>query len=269
MTRRIYLDNSATTPVDPEVIQAMLPFLSQDFGNASSVHGFGQRARSALESARNQVARLIGATAGEIIFTSGGTEADNLAIKGSAEALREQGRHIITSAIEHAAVLNSCAELEKRGFEVTRLPVNPEGLVSVDQVLNALREDTILITLMAANNEIGALLPVVEIGQALASRRAASGSTYPYFHTDAVQAVGKVPVDVRQWHVDLLSLSGHKIHAPKGVGALYLAQGTRIVSQQHGGHHERDRRAGTENVPGAVALGKAAELARIHLAERA
>ncbi len=267
-TERIYLDNSATTPVDPAVIEAMLPFLREDFGNASSVHGFGQRARAALESARHQVANLIGVSAGEIVFTSGGTESDNLAIKGAANALRDRGRHIVTTVIEHPAVLKSCQELARQGFEITYLPVNTSCLVTLDQVMAAVRDDTILVSLMAANNEIGTILPVAEVGAALTKLRGDPNRSHPYLHTDAVQAVGKIPVSARHWQVDLLSLSGHKIHAPKGVGALYVRKGIRIVAQSHGGHHERAHRAGTENVPGAVALGKAAELARLHLPQR-
>jgi cysteine desulfurase len=266
--RQIYLDNSATTPVDPEVLEAMWPYFSDDFGNASSVHLFGQKAKAAVEHARVQVARLIGAEPREIVFTSGGTESDNLAVKGAAEALQDYGRHIITSNIEHPAVLSTCRALEKRGFDVTYLPVSDLGTIELDDLQAALRDDTILITIMAANNEIGTTQPIPEIGRLVQAIRAERQTRYPYFHTDAVQAVGKVPVDVNDWAVDLLSLSGHKIHAPKGVGALYVRQGVRIESHLHGGHHERDRRAGTENVTGIVGLGKAAELARQHLPER-
>lgn len=266
--KRIYLDNSATTPVDPEVLEAMWPYFSEDFGNASSVHLFGQKAKAAVEQARAQVAQLIGAEPREIVFTSGGTESDNLAIKGAAEALKDYGRHIITSNIEHPAVLSTCRALEKRGFDVTYLPVSDLGIIDPNDLQAALRDDTILITIMAANNEIGTRQPIQEIGRLVQAIRAERQTRYPYFHTDAVQAVGKVPVDVHDWAVDLLSLSGHKIHAPKGVGALYVRQGVRIESHLHGGHHERDRRAGTENVTGIVGLGKAAELARQHLPER-
>lgn len=266
--KRIYLDNSATTPVDPDVLEAMWPYFSQEFGNASSVHWFGQKAKAAVERARVQVAQLIGADPREIVFTSGGTESDNLAIKGAAEALKDSGRHIITSAIEHPAVLNTCRALEQQGFEVTYLPVSALGIMDLDDLQAALRRDTILITIMAANNEIGTLQPIREIGRLVRAIRAERQTRYPYFHTDAVQAVGKVPVEVNEWGVDLLSLSGHKFHAPKGVGALYVRQGLRIHSHMHGGHQERDRRGGTENVPGIVGLGKAAELARQHLPER-
>lgn len=265
--KRIYLDNSATTAVDPPVLEAMIPYFVEDFGNASSVHMFGQKAKAAVETARMQVAELIGADPREIVFTSGGTEADNLAVKGAAWALADHGRHIITSKIEHPAVYSCCQQLEKHGFEVTYLPVDEAGLIQLDNVARALRDDTILISVMAANNEIGTLQPIAEIGQMIAAWRHRRQTAYPYVHTDAVQAVGKIPINVDEWGVDLLSMSGHKIHAPKGIGALYVRQGIRLEAHMHGGHHERDRRAGTENVPGIVALGKAAELARQHGAE--
>ncbi|MCS6804677.1 MAG: cysteine desulfurase NifS [Acidobacteriota bacterium] len=265
--KRIYLDNSATTAVDPPVLEAMIPYFVEDFGNASSVHLFGQKAKAAVEAARAQVAELIGADPREVVFTSGGTEADNLAVKGAAWALANYGRHIITSKIEHPAVYNCCQQLEQRGFEVTYLPVDETGLIRLDELERALRDDTILISVMAANNEIGTLQPIAEIGQMVAAWRRRQHTSYPYVHTDAVQAVGKIPINVDEWGVDLLSLSGHKIHAPKGIGALYVRQGIRLEAHMHGGHHERDRRAGTENVPGIVGLGKAAELAREHGAE--
>jgi cysteine desulfurase len=246
----------------------MLPYFYEEFGNASSVHSFGQRAKAALEQARAHVAELIGALPAEIVFTSGGTEANNLAIKGAAEVLGRHGRHVITTVIEHPAVLTTCQELEARGFEVTYLPVTEAGIIDVERLRSALRQDTVLVTVMTANNEIGTLQPIAEISGLVKECRAKYHQRRPYLHTDAVQAVGKVPVDVRALGVDLLSLSGHKIHGPKGVGALYVRQSVHLKSQMHGGHHERDRRAGTENVPGAVGLGKAAELARVHLAER-
>lgn len=260
MTPKIYLDNAATTVVAPEVVEAMLPYLTQAYGNASSVHSFGQQARAAIERARRQVAMLIGAAeSSEIIFVSGGTEANNLAIQGIAKSYGRPGQHIITTAFEHPAVLGPCAALENRGFRVTRLPVYENGLIRFEDVRAALTDDTILMTVMMANNEVGTLQPVAEIGKLVHEVR--EHRPHLYFHVDAVQAAGKVPINVNELGVDLLSLSGHKIHAPKGVGALYLRKGVRLAAQQLGGHHERDRRAGTENVAGIVAFGKAAELA--------
>lgn len=260
--RRVYLDNNATTPVHPLVLEAMIPFFKETFGNASSVHYFGQQAKKALEESREKVAAFIGAKAGEIVFTSGGTESDNLAIKGVAYANRAKGRHIITSSIEHHAVLNVCKQLEKEGFEVTYLPVNRYGEVSPESVEDAIRPDTILITVMHANNEVGTLQPIDAIGKIAKARQI-------LFHTDAVQSVGKVPVNVGSFNVDLLSLSSHKIYGPKGVGALYVRRGTRILPLFQGGHHERRRRAGTENVPGVVGLGRACELAAENMDEEA
>jgi cysteine desulfurase len=265
--RKIYLDNSATTRVDDEVVRAMLPYFGEAFGNASSTHQWGQRARQAVEDARRQVASLLNAAPPEITFLSGGTEADNLAIKGIAEAQRAKGRHIITSQIEHPAVLATCAHLEREGWHVTYLPVYREGVVRIADVRSAIRDETVLITVMHANNELGTLQPVKEIG-ALVKERREAGQRHLFLHTDAVQSVGKIPVDVKELGVDLLALSGHKIHGPKGIAALYLRRGVRIASQMHGGHHERDRRAGTESVELIVGLGKAAELARLHLTER-
>jgi cysteine desulfurase len=265
--KRIYLDNSATTRVDDEVAQAMLPYFTDVYGNASSTHQWGQQARQAIEDAREQVALLLNADKTEITFLSGGTEADNLAIKGVAEAHKEKGRHIITSQIEHPAVLAACAHLEKRGWRVTYLPVYREGIVRIEDVRAALTDETVLITVMHANNEIGSIQPIKEIG-ALVKERRQAGQKHLYLHTDAVQSVGKIPVDVKELGVDLLTLTAHKIHGPKGVGALYVRRGVRLASQMHGGHHERDRRAGTESVPLIVGLGKAAELVRLHLAER-
>ncbi len=252
--RRIYFDHNATTPVDPEVIAAMMPFFAETYGNASSIHTFGQQARAAVEQAREHVARLVGARAAEIVFTSGGTESDNLAILGVIRAARGERKHVITTAIEHHAVLNTCQALEAEGVEVTYLPVSGAGVVDPGAVREALRPHTVLITVMMANNELGTIQPIEEIG-----RIAAEADVW--FHTDAVQAAGKIPIDVARLGVDLLSISGHKIYAPKGVGALYVRSGTRLAQQAFGGHHERDRRPGTENVPGIVALGKAAELA--------
>ncbi len=252
--QRIYFDHNATTPVDPEVLGAMLPFFSGVYGNASSIHSFGQQARAAVEQAREQVARLVGARAAEIVFTSGGTESDNLAILGIVRASRAERKHVITAAIEHHAVLNTCEALEAEGVEVTYLPVSGAGVVDPDAVRAALRPETVLISVMTANNEIGTIQPIEEIGLIAAEADV-------WFHTDAVQAAGKLPLDVARMGVDLLSLSGHKLYAPKGVGALYVRSGARIAPQSFGGHHQRGRRPGTENVPGILALGKAAELA--------
>jgi cysteine desulfurase len=263
---RIYLDNSATTRTDEAVVEAMLPFFTESYGNASSIHQWGQRARQAIEEARQQVASLIGADKAEITFLSGGTEADNLAIKGIAEAHAEKGRHIITSQIEHHAVLNCCHQLEKSGWRVTYLPVHSEGIVRIEDVRHALTDETALITVMQANNELGTLQPLQEISELVRERRQA-GQKHLHLHTDAVQSVGKIPVNVKHLGVDLLSLSGHKLHGPKGIGALYVRRNVRLKSQMHGGHHERDRRAGTESVPLIAGLGKAAELAQQRLNE--
>ncbi|HEY6765590.1 MAG TPA: cysteine desulfurase family protein [Candidatus Sulfotelmatobacter sp.] len=248
--RRVYLDNNATTPVLPEVMEAMLPWFGEHFGNASSIHQYGQEARSAVERARESVAGLIGCRASEIVFTSGGTEADNLAIAG----LTKPGDHVITSSIEHHAVLHACKHLQEAGREVTYLPVDGRCLVDPEDVRRALRPQTKLISVMTANNETGVVQSVEEIGKMAAEAGVA-------FHTDAVQSVGKISVDVNRIGCHALSLSGHKLHAPQGVGALYLRKGTKIEPLFYGGRHERSRRAGTENVPGIVGLGKAAELA--------
>ncbi|MDR7865262.1 MAG: cysteine desulfurase NifS [Sporomusaceae bacterium] len=258
---RIYFDHSATTPVDKEAAAAALEYMTEKFGNASSIHGFGREARKAVDEAREKVAALIGATANEIFFTSGGTEADNLAIKGVAFANRKKGNHIITSAIEHHAVLHTCEYLEKHGFTVTYLPVDEHGMVRIEDVKNAITDKTILISIMLANNEVGTIQPVKEIG-AIAREKGI------YFHTDAVQAVGNYPINVQDMNIDLLAMSGHKFHAPKGVGALYIRRGVRIEAVQHGGGHERNLRAGTENVPGIVGLGKAAEVAKRDMAQK-
>jgi cysteine desulfurase len=249
--RRVYLDNNATTPVLPEVFEAMGPYFGEHFGNASSIHHHGQETRAAVERARESVAAFVGCRASEIVFTSGGTEGDNLAIFG----LTRAGDHVLTSTIEHHAVLNACKHLESGGCEITYLRVDGRGQVDPDEVRRALRPNTKLITIMMANNETGVLQPVVEIGKIAAEADV-------YFHTDAVQAAGKVAIDVKQIECDLLSISGHKMHAPQGVGALYVRKGTVLQPMLYGGRHERSRRAGTENVPGIVALGKAAELAR-------
>jgi cysteine desulfurase len=264
---KVYLDNSATTAMAPEVVAAMLPYFSEEIGNAQSVHSFGQRAKAAVEKARREVAALINAAPSEIVFLSGGTEADNLAMRGIAEAHRDRGKHIITTQIEHPAVLATCEALESEGLRVTYLPVSKAGVVSVDDLRLAIDDDTILISIMLANNETGTIQPVEEIAEVVAETRARGLDIH--LHTDAVQAVGKIPVDVNKLGVDLLSLSAHKIHGPKGIGVLYVRKGTRLAKLLHGGHHERDRRAGTENVSGIVGLGKAADLARIQLDERA
>jgi len=249
--RRVYFDNNASTPVLPEVFEAMRPYFSEQFGNASSIHHHGQETRAAVENTRESVAALLGCRASEIVFTSGGTEADNLALFG----LARPGDHIISSTIEHHAVLNSCKHLESLGCEVTYVPVDGRGLVDPDDVRQALRANTKFVSIMMANNETGVVQPVEEIG-----RIAAEADVY--FHTDAVQAAGKLPVEVKRIGCDLLSISGHKLHAPQGVGALYVRKGTLLQPLFYGGSHERSRRAGTENVAGIVGLGKAAEIAK-------
>jgi cysteine desulfurase len=277
MFRRVYLDNSATTPVDERVFAAMLPFLKEDFGNASSIHYFGQRARAAVDKARHQVAALLNARPNEIVFTSGGTEANNLAIRGLIEARvsslhvskgstkANDNLHIITTSIEHPAVKNVVEDLEKQGtVEVTWLPAYENGVVRIEDVKAAIRDNTVLISVMAANNEIGTLQPVVEIGRFVTELRQTGRKIW--FHTDAVQAIGKTPVDVEAIGCDLLSLSAHKIYAPKGIGALYVRRGTKLHPQNLGGRQERRMRGGTESVPLIVALGKAAELAADELA---
>jgi cysteine desulfurase len=266
--RRVYLDHSATTPADPRVVAALLPYLTEKFGNASSVHGFGQEARAAVDRARREVATLIGARPNEIIFVSGGTEANNLAIRGVGEAAAGHGRHIITSAIEHSSVRGICEALEKRGWEVTRLPVYKDGIVKVEDVRAALRPDTILISVMLANNEIGTIQPIAEIAGLVRAERERSGRRI-WVHTDAVQAAGRLEINVETLGCDLLSLSAHKLYAPKGVGALYVRRGVRLAPQSLGGHQERERRAGTEDVPGIVAFGEAAKLARQEMSQRA
>jgi cysteine desulfurase len=258
--RQVYLDHSATTPVHPDVVAAMLPYFTEYYGNASSIHSFGRQARKGVETAREQVARLIGADPREIVFTGCGTEADNLALRGVAMANAQRGKHIITSAVEHHAILHTCEALEKEGWQVTYLTVDEYGRVDPAELERALRPDTVLVTIMHANNEVGTIQPLREIGKILKPRNI-------YFHTDAVQSAGKIPVNVDDLGVDLLTLSAHKIYGPKGVGALYIRRGTRIESQMKGGSHERNRRAGTENVPGIVGFGMAADLARQELDE--
>ncbi len=258
--RRVYLDCNATTPVDSEVLAAMLPFFAEAYGNASSIHSVGQEARAAVESARAAVAALVGAKASEIVFTSGGTEADNLAIFGLVAGDRRERKHIIASPIEHHAVLNSVEALEKQGIEVTWLPISSDGVIDPEDVRRALRPETILITVMHANNELGTIQPVAEIG------RIASEANV-YFHCDAVQSAGKIPVAVNEMKVDFLALSAHKFYGPKGVGALYVRENSPLEPILFGGTHERDRRPGTENVAGIVGIGKAAGLAHARLAD--
>jgi cysteine desulfurase len=264
--RRIYLDHSATTPLDGRVLDAMLPFLNEKFGNASSVHSFGQEARAAVDKARRQVAALIKARANEIVFTSGGTESNNLAIRGLCEGHQSQGKHIIVSAIEHPSVRGVIDSLEKQGWEITRLPVYDDGLVRVADVAEAIRPDTILISVMMANNEIGTIQEVTAIGEIIREER--KHGRRLWFHTDAVQSAGRRAIDVETVGCDLLTLSAHKIYGPKGMGALYIRRGTKISPQQVGGHQERERRAGTESVANIVGFGVAAELARAEIDER-
>lgn len=259
----IYMDNQATTPVDPRVMEAMLPFFMEKFGNAASRnHSFGWEAEQAVDAAREQTAKLIGATKKEIIFTSGATESNNLALKGIAEAYRDRGDHIVTQVTEHKAVLDTCSNLERQGFRVTYLPVDTDGLIDIETLKQTIDDKTILVSIMFANNEIGVLQPVAEIGKLCRERGVV-------FHTDAVQATGKVPVDVNVMNIDVLSLSAHKMYGPKGVGALYVRRNNphvKIKAQMDGGGHERDMRSGTLNVPGIVGLGKACELARMEMA---
>ena len=259
--KRVYLDNAATTKLIPEVLNEMLPYMTDIYGNPSSPHYFGQQSAAAVDKARMQVATAIGAEPGEIIFMSGGSEADNTAIRGIAERYSKRGRHIITTAVEHHAVLHTCQLLEKQGYEVTYLPVDEYGMVTVDQVREAMRDDTVLVTVMFANNEVGTIMPIAEIG-ALCRERGV------FFHTDAVQAVGHLPIDVKAMNIDMLSMSAHKFHGPKGVGALYVRKGIIVPALIVGGAQERNRRAGTENVPGIVGMGKAIELACADLEDK-
>lgn len=259
--KRIYLDHNATTPVLPEVLAAMMPYLTEEYGNASSIHAFGQNAREAVERARSSVAALIRARAAEISFNSGGTESNNQAILGVVAAATGETRHVITSAIEHAAVFDTCKALAKQGVEVTFLPVDREGLVNPQDVLRAIRPATALITIMLANNETGTIEPIEEIGKIAADKGIV-------FHTDAVQAAGKIPIEVEKLGVHLLSISAHKFGGPKGVGALFVRKGTHLETLMHGGHAERDRRPGTEDVASIVGMGKAAQLARAGMDEQ-
>lgn len=261
MKKIIYLDNAATTQVDPKVLEAMLPFFTEYYGNPSAVYSFAETAKKAVEDAREKLAELIHAKKDEIYFTGGGSESDNWALKATAEAYGNKGKHIITSKIEHHAILHTCEWLEKHGFEVTYLDVDEKGLVSPEELEKAIRPDTILISIMAANNEIGTIEPLAEIGE-IAHKHGI------LFHTDAVQAFGHIPLDVDAMHIDMLSASGHKINGPKGIGLLYIRKGVKIRSFIHGGAQERQRRAGTHNVPGIVGFGKAAELALANMDER-
>jgi cysteine desulfurase len=265
MMRRVYLDNSATTPVDERVLEVMLPWLRDSFGNASSIHFFGQQARAAVDKARHQVAQLMNARPAEIVFTSGGTEANNLAIRGLIEANSKYGSHIVTSSIEHPSVRGLCEDLEKQNNSITYLPVYENGIVRMEDVRNAVNDKTVLISLMTANNEIGTLQPIAEIGKLVKEVREAGKKLW--FHTDGVQAAGKLQIDVEKIGCDLLSISGHKIHAPKGIGALFVRRGVRLHPQNIGGHQERERRGGTESVANIVAFGKACELALDELDE--
>ena len=256
---KVYMDNAATTKLSPDVLNAMMPYLTDIYGNASSVHAFGREAREGVEHARNQVAAAINASPDEIFFTAGGTESDNMAIKGVAHKYAKKGKHIITTAIEHHAVLHTCEALEKEGYEVTYLPVDEDGLISVEQVKAAMRDDTLLVTVMFANNEVGTIEPIAEIGALCRERNV-------LFHTDAVQAVCHIPIDVRAMNIDLMSISAHKFHGPKGIGALYCRKGIVLEPVIVGGAQERKRRAGTENVAGIVGLGAAIERAHKNMA---
>jgi len=258
--RRVYMDHAATTPVDPEVVEAMVPYFTEIYGNASSLHSFGREAHNAMEEARSRVARLINAHPEEIIFTAGGTESDNIAIKGVAYANRSRGDHIITSTIEHPAVLETCRSLEKQGFKVSYIPVDKNGLIELESLKKAVTERTILITIMHANNEIGTIEPIEEIAEI-------AGTKNIILHSDAVQSTGKILTDVKEIGIDLLSISAHKIYGPKGIGSLYIKKGTRLEPIIHGGGHERGLRSSTENIPGIVGLGKAAELAERRMSE--
>ena len=253
--KRIYLDHAATTPVAKEVIEAMQPFLREEYGNASSLHSFGREAKKALENARKTIAKKVNASDHKLIFTSGGTESNNFAIKGIAFANRKKGKHIITSEIEHDCVLNSCRWLEKQGFEVTYLPVDREGFISLDDLEEAIRKDTILVSIMHANNEIGTIEPITEIGKICSEHDV-------YFHTDACQSFTKVPINLKKQNIDLLTINAHKIYGPKGVGALFVRNGIKIDPLAHGGGHEFGLRSGTENVPGIVGFAKATEITK-------
>lgn len=253
-----YFDNAATTRVTKDVLEAMFPYLSEEYGNPSSIYSIGRSAKRAIEEAREKVAKLINCNASEIYFTGCGSESDNMALKGIAEELKEKGNHIITSKIEHPAILNSCEALEKEGYEVTYVGVDKDGFIDLEELKRSIKDTTILISVMYANNEIGTIQPISEISKIAKFHNI-------LFHTDAVQACGNIPIDVQKDGIDMLSLSGHKIHAPKGIGALYVRKGITLKKFMDGGHQEKDKRAGTENVAGIVGLGKAAELARMNM----
>lgn len=270
--KKIYLDYAATTPTDSRVVEAMLPYFTNSFGNPSSIHSFGREGKAAMEEARDKVATLIGAESEEVVFTSGGTEADNFALKGVAFANEKKGNHIITTAIEHHAVIGACKFLEKRGFKVTYLPLDRDGLLNPRDVKKAITDNTILISVIHANNEIGTIEPIEEIAKIIQEendRRETISNKRIYFHSDAVQTSGRLPLDVDKLNVDLLSMSSHKFYGPKGVGALYIRKGTRIISFMHGGEQERRRRASTENVPGIVGFGRACEIVKDGMDEEA
>jgi cysteine desulfurase NifS len=260
MKKIIYMDHAATTPTKPEVLQEMLPYFTEKYGNPSSIYSIARETKSAIDNSRDRVAKALGASSDEIYFTAGGSEADNWTLKGIAFANKGKGNHIITTKIEHHAILHACEYLEKHGFEVTYLPVDSDGLISIEDLKNAITDKTILVSIMFANNEIGTIEPIAEIGKICKEKGI-------YFHTDAVQAVGNVPINVKEMNIDLLSMSAHKFYGPKGVGALYIRKGVKIHSLIHGGAQERMRRAGTENVPGIVGLGKALELANQNMDE--
>ncbi|MGE5253169.1 MAG: cysteine desulfurase NifS [Planctomycetaceae bacterium] len=259
--RRVYMDHNATTPVHPEVVEAMMPFFRDQFGNASSIHWAGREVKKYLDEARERVAALMNADPEEIVFTGCGTESDNMAIKGVASTHQDKGRHIITSKVEHHAVLHTCQFMENLGYEITYLSVDRDGLIDLEELRRSIRPDTILVSIMFANNETGTIMPVQEIGSICREKRV-------LFHTDAVQAVGKLPIDLKKLPVDILSLSGHKLNTPKGIGAQFIRKGTKLSPLIHGGAQERNRRAGTENIPYIVGLGKACEIARRDFARR-
>lgn len=261
MEKIVYFDNSATTPISDKVLEAMMPYLTSSYGNASSIYSLGRESRKAIDKARDQVAKALNCDSKEIYFTNSGTESDNWAIKGVAYGNKDKGKHIITSSIEHHAVLHTCKYLEKQGFEVTYLPVNKNGLIEIKDLLEAIRSDTILISIMYANNEIGTIQPIEEIGEVAKEKKI-------YFHTDAVQAIGNIDIDLQKLNIDLLSLSGHKFNGPKGIGALYIKNGTKVENLLHGGSQEKGKRPSTENVAGIVGLGKAIELATKDIAKK-